>query len=218
MKTVASLLSKDYSKLSGFELDDYIRLLKRELRKATLQNAYLLEEEQKMYIKELSDITSLPFNNEQLEFSNVDVSGDAFAITATIDPSKFPQLMLVPQHEQIKYFKKIFSKLIIDGEITNLYGSFEAHQNGNIHFHGIIYMYFTYEAKYRLEELISSYLTNRKYFRIAKSYDCRKQPDPDKGKNTIAKLVTDFPGWFIYMNKKPLDFIEWKIKKNSLDL
>lgn len=218
MNPVASLLSKDYSKLNGFELEDYIRLLKKQLRKATLQNAYLLNEEQKMYIKELKDIQSIPFNNEQLELEHVDVSGDAFAITATIDPSKFPQLILTPQHEQIKYFKKIFSKLIIDNEIPNLYGSFEAHQNGNIHFHGIVYMYFTYEAKYRLEELISSHLTNRKYFRIAKSYDCRKQPDPDKGKNTIAKPVTDFEGWFIYMNKKPLDFIEWKLKKNTLDL
>ena len=208
MKTVASLLSKDYSKLSGFELEEYIRTLKRELRKATIRNAYLLDKEQKMYIKELSEIVSLPFNNEQIELDSVDVSGDAFAITATIDPSKFPQLILVPQHEQIKYFKKIFSKLIIDGEITNLYGSFEAHQNGNIHFHGITYMYATSQTKYRLEELISSYLTNRRY-----------KPDaPDKGKNTLCKPVTDFIGWFIYMNKKPLDFIEWKLKKNSLDL
>lgn len=206
MKTVVSLLSKDYSKMQSFELEEYIRTLKHHLRKATIQNAYLLDVEQKMYIKELSDVSILPFNNMVTELEDVDISGDSYAITATIDPKKFPQLILVPQHEQIKYFKRIFSKLIIDGELSNLYGSFETHQNGVIHFHGITYIYNTYETKCRLEQLISSYLTNTKY-----------NPN-SRFKNTLLKSVDDTTKWFIYMNKNPVDNIEWKLRKNTLDL
>lgn len=209
MKTVPTLLQLNYSKYqTQSEVDDYIRQLRTALRDATLKNNFLTETEQKMYIKELSDVSIYPFDNQIMAPEDMMAqTGTAFEITATIDPKRFPQLIITPIYEQIKYFKRIFSKLIIDNELSNIYGSFETQKNGNIHFHAITYIYNNTDNSNRLEELISSYLTNAKYNRTSKF------------KNTQCKPIrTTIEQWFTYINKSPLDHIEWNLRKKGLDL
>lgn len=198
--SIPKLLTVSYDQFDGYQLDDYIRTMREALRTLKLQNDYLSGKEQ--YIKELSDVSVLPFSSEILDLSQVDLSGDAYAITATFDPAKFPQLLITPQSEQIKYFKKIFSKLIVDGEITNLYCVFESHKNGIIHCHAITYLYNNNENKRRLEECIKRHLTDRKR----------------NNTNTVIKPVDNYDKWFSYLNKEIVDSIEWNLRKKSLDL
>lgn len=209
MKQVSTLLQLNYSKYqTQSEVDDYIRQLRSALRDATLKNAFLLEEEQKMYIKDLHDIPNYPFDNRIMTPEDMmPQEATAFEITATIDPKRFPQLIITPIHEQIKYFKRIFSKLFIDNELSNIYGSFETQKNGNIHFHGITYIYNNTTTSNRIEEHISSYLTNAKYNTNSKFKNTQVKP---------LRLATLH--WFIYINKSPLDHIEYNLRKKTLDL
>lgn len=204
--SIPYLLNKDYSKFSTqFEVDDYIRKLRQELQTQYIRNQFLLNEEE--YIKELKDQSIVVQNCDKLYHTDIeDQIGTPFEITATIDPQRFPQLCIIPEYNQIKYFKKIFSKLIIDNEITNLYGAFEKQKNGNIHFHGITYIYNNNEQSVTIEKSISSYLTNRPYRLNAKF------------KNTQCKPVRNITNWFTYINKESEDFIEYNLKKKTLDL
>lgn len=207
VKSVVGLLNYQYSKCSNqYEVDDYIRQLRSALQMEHMRNQVLLQEDD--YIKELKDQTIVVQNCPNLWLDDItEQVGTPFEITATIDPKRFPQLCVIPDYNQIKYFKKIFSKLIIDNEITNLYGAFEKQKNGNVHFHGITFIYNNNEQSFNLEKLISSYLTNKPYRATAPF------------KNTQCKPVRDLSKWFIYMNKESDDFIEYNLmKKNSLDL
>jgi hypothetical protein len=205
-KTIARLLSTNYSQYSTqFELDDYIRKLRDSLRTQFIQNQVLLEETD--YIKELKDQSILVQDTEKLFEHDVEFQqGTPFEITATIDPNRFKTISIIPDYYQIKYFKKIFSKLIIDNELTNLYGAFEKQKNGNIHFHGITYIYNNNEQSISIEKLIASHLTDKQY-----------RPNA-RFKNTQCKPVKDVLKWFAYMNKESDNFIEYNIKKKSLDL
>lgn len=199
-QSIPKLLNVQYDRLSGPELSSYIRELKSTVATLKLQNDYLSNKEQ--YIKDLSDVTVYPFNCEKLEPLHVERNGDAYAITATFDPQRFKQLCITPQYEQIKYFKKIFSKLIYDGEIDNLYCVFESHKNGNIHCHAITYIYNNEANRTRLENCIKCHLTNRSR----------------NTTNTVIKPVDNVDKWFTYMNKEWYYSIEYNLRKKSLDL
>lgn len=205
-QSIARLLSKDYSKFSTqFELDDYIRQLRTALRTQFIQNQVLLEETD--YIKDLKDQSIITSDTDKLFQMDIEEPiGTPFEITATIDPNRFKTISIIPDYCQIKYFKKIFSKLIIDNELPNLYGAFEKQKNGNIHFHGITYIYNNDEQSINLEKLISSYLTDKPY-----------RPNA-RFKNTQCKPIKDITKWFAYMNKESDQFIEYNLKKKSLDL
>lgn len=205
-KTVARLLSTDTSKFSTqFELDDYIRQLKTSLRTEYIRNQVLTETEE--YIKDLKDQSIVIQDCEKLYHTDIEIpQGTPFEITATIDPNRFKTISLIPDYNQIKYFKKIFSKLIIDNELSNLYGAFEKQKNGNIHFHGITYIYNNNEQSFTLEKLITSHLTNKEYRRNARF------------KNTQCNPVKNVVNWFTYMNKESNNFIEYNLKKKDLDL
>lgn len=204
--TIARLLSKDYSKFSTqFELDNYIRQLRKELQTQYIRNQVLLEETD--YIKELSDQSILVQETDKLYHTDIiSQLGTPYEITATIDPNRFKTISIIPDYIQIKYFKKIFSKLIIDDIIPNLYGAFEKQKNGNIHFHGITYIYNNNEQSINIEKHITSYLTNKQY-----------RPNA-RFKNTQCKPVKNVVNWFTYMNKESETFIEYNLKEKSLDL
>lgn len=204
--TIARLLSKDYSKFSTqFELDNYIRQLRKELQTQYIRNQVLLEETD--YIKELSDQSILVQETDKLYHTDIiSQLGTPYEITATIDPNRFKTISIIPDYIQIKYFKKIFSKLIIDDIIPNLYGAFEKQKNGNIHFHGITYIYNNNEQSINIEKHITSYLTNKPY-----------KPNA-RFKNTQCKPVKNIVNWFTYMNKESETFIEYNLKEKSLDL
>lgn len=206
MKSVASLLSKDFSKFSTqFELEDYIRNLKQSLKLEYMRNQLLLQEEE--YIHDLKEQSIVIQSCDKMWLDDIrPQEGTPFEITATIDPKRFPSLSLIPEYNQIKYFKKIFSKLIVDNELSNVYGCFEKQKNGNIHFHGITYIYNNIEQSNNLERLISSYLTNTHY-----------RPNA-KFKNTQCKPIRDLSKWFTYMNKESDSFIQYNLSKDQLNL
>ena len=200
---IISLVKKDYQHdLSlQYQVDGYIRELRKIIVQQQNQLDFLLKTESYMpYIETLN----IPFDDIQVELSDIShLTTDFLALTLTLDPSKFPQLMFTPYYDQIKYFKKIFSKLIIDEHISGVYGSFEKHASGNIHCHCIIPIYATQDNINQLTDFIRPYLTNRTNNKHA----------------ILIKPVTDASGWFKYINKQTdfKEFMEYNILKKTLE-
>lgn len=209
---IPKLVNKNYQKFtSQYEVDDYIRSLRRALIDLKLQNDFLLKTEQ--YIP-ISCERNYPFDEDKMTVDQLDEPNrDYIAINVTFDHKKFPQLIITPLEEQKKYIKKVFSNLLYDNHITAVYGCFEKQKNGTIHGHFIAPHYGNFD---NLEEHINTYFTNR-----------TKQ---QQRYAVLIKPVTDKGNWFVYMNKdEPAppycvrrkergDFIEWNLRKKTLDL
>jgi hypothetical protein len=212
-KTIIQLVNKNYSKMTSmYEIEDYIRQLRKTVLDLKLKNNFLLKNEQYLPIK---CERNYPFDESIMELEELEEPDrDFIAINITYDQKKFPQLIITPLEEQKKYIKKVFSNLLYEERITAVYGCFEKQKNGVIHGHYIVPYYGDHSE---LEEYINSYFTNRKF--------------GDKQYAVLIKKVTTKIDWFTYMNKdEPSppysvrrkengDFIEYNLrKKNPLDL
>ena len=197
---LAKLINKNYQKFtSQYEVDDYIRSLRRELVTLKLQNDFLLKEESYIPIKVERNY---PFKNEELLVKDIEEPNrDFIAITITFDQKKFPQLIITPLHQQIKYIEKVISTIIYEQHITAVYGSFERQKNGYIHAHLIAPYYGDHN---NLEKQLSTYFTNR---------------TGEQQHAVLIKPVTDLNKWLIYINKKEdfKEFIEYNLKIKSLN-
>lgn len=207
-KHIASLLNTDHSQYDQtFQLESYIRELKRTLRVVHLRNLYLTNEEGRIYFKNLQQQTILVSPSDPLFISDIAPKQGTFhEITMTIDPKTYPQLIITPIDEQIRYFKKIISKVIQTDLIDDIYGCFELQKNGNIHFHGLTTIYDNKEQSLILESYMHQFLTNRPYKR--ESYF----------KTVQCKPIRDLNNWLTYMRKSPIEFIQHNFVKNTLDL
>lgn len=178
----------------------YVRILRHRLRKQHLELSFYrgIEQQLKQYTdKQLCEIEQF-FEGEQL--MEVPTDYRLWALTITFDPNRFTNIDLTDQNEQVLYIKYILMKTIRKFNIPFLYGSFEHHKNGRMHFHGVIAIYDKKEVE---------------------KYLLRKFTDNPKNKHCILwKPVDNINKWLDYINKESLDFISYKmIKKiNSLDL
>lgn len=193
------LLKQDINEIIKWNsLDKYIRLLRRSLKEKIIQNDFLLKKES--YIP-LEVPVNYPFDTQRLEIDDIEVTNrDFIAITVTFDQQKHPQLIITPAYDQKKYIKKVFSSLIYEQHITAVYGCFEAHKSGFIHAHLIVPHYGDYND---LHNKLTGYFTNR---------------TNTKQHAVLIKPVNDLKKWINYINKESTDFIEWNIRKKSLDL
>lgn len=191
------LLILNYSKLTNqFEVDQYIRDLRNALKKKIMQNDFLLKKESYIPIKCNYEF---PFKEEIMEYSMIkDIDRDFIAITLTFDQKMHPQLIITPQYDQIKYIKKVISNLIYENHITAVYGCFEKHKSGYIHSHLLVPHYGSHND---LQDKILPYFTNRK-----------------KQHAVLIKHVDDLKKWIDYINKESDDFIEWNLRKNTLEI
>lgn len=122
-----------------------------------------------------------------------------WAFTITFDPNRFKAIDLTPVEEQKNYIKIYLYKLIKKYEIPFLYGSFEFHKNGRIHFHGMMSIYNKDEV-YR--------------------YLMRKFSNSPHNKHCILfKPIDNFNKWLEYINKESDDYILYKkpLENNSLN-
>lgn len=201
MDEFSKLVNKNYQKYtSQYEVDEYIRQLRRSLIDLKLKNDFLLKEE--LYIP-IKVERNYPYNNDQITIDQIQEPNRNFiAITITYDHKKFPQLFITPISEQIKYIEKVFSVLLYDNDITAVYGSFERQKNGFIHGHFITPYYGNYK---HLENYISTYFTNG---------------HNGKQHAVLIKPVDDINKWLQYINKKEdfKDYLEYNIKIKTLDL
>lgn len=195
-----NLLNKQYDRLDARELSIYIRDLRHTIMVQCQQLNFLTKTE--TYLPKI-DTPNYPYDDE--EINEVKPAQDYVAVTMTLDPRKFPQLMFTPEHYQEKYFKQIISHLIYTDQFNAVYGSFEKHCNGNIHCHFIAPLYNTLSNIKELEAAIKPYLTER----------------ANNNKAVLVKPAVDVSGWLKYINK-PANYKTYfsynMVKKNSLDL
>jgi len=125
---------------------------------------------------------------------------DYIAITLTFDQQKHHQLILTPTYEQKKYIEKVISNLLYEQLISAVYGCFEKHKSGFIHSHLLVPHYGDYNNIYN--KLIP-YFTNREF---------------KKQHAVLIKPVKDLTKWVNYINKESSDFIEWNLKKNTIEI
>lgn len=186
--------------MNGIQLSYYIRELRKQIILQQQQLNYLQKTETYLPI---IDTANYPYDDEKLD--EVKPAQDYVAVTMTLDPRKFPQLMFTPEHYQEKYFKQIISHLIYTDEFNAVYGAFEKQLNGNIHCHFIAPLYNTPANHKALAAAIKPYLTDR----------------VSNDKAVLIKPVSDTGGWLEYMNK-PANYKSYfsynMVKKNSLDL
>lgn len=187
--------------MNSIELSQYIRQLRQTIVKQQQRLNYL--EKTETYLP-LIDTANYPFDEDELtEIKNSEI--DYAAVTMTLDPKKFPQLMFTPEYNQQKYYKQIISKLIYTDTINAVYGCFEKHLNGIVHCHLIIPTYNTPANYQELEKAIKPYLTDRQRNKYA----------------VVIKPATDSSGWLKYINK-PANYKEYfsfnMIPKNSLEI
>lgn len=195
---IQKLLKKDLNKINPSELQEYVFKLKKSLYFKTLQNDYLLKNES--YIN-IECPVYYPFNREEMYLTDIELPNrDYIAITLTFDQQKHPQLILTPTYEQKKYIEKVISNLLYEQLISAVYGCFEKHKSGYIHSHLIVPHYGDYN---NLLSTIVPYFTNR---------ELKKQHA------VLIKPVTDLNKWLTYINKESLDFIEWNLKKNTIEI
>lgn len=205
---LVKLLNKNYGKFtSQYQVDEYIRLLRSSIKQLKLQNDFLMKEEQ--YIP-ITVPVNYPYNNDIMFDNEIeDLDKDFIAVTITFDQKKFPQLIITPLNEQIKYIEKVFSILIYDKHITGLYGAFERQKNGYIHGHFIMPHYGDHN---NLLETITPYFTNR---------TIKQQHAVLIKKIRKCEFVThNIPKWFQYMNKVETfkEYIEYNLRKKTLEL
>lgn len=201
---LAKLINKNYQKLtSQYEVDDYIRQLRFAVKELKLQNDFLLETQSYLPIKQ--PINNYSFNDQQVNYEDIqDPEVDYYAITLTFDSKKFPQLIITPDIEQIKYIKKVISTILYERLFTRVYGSFEKHKSGIIHFHGVIPLYKSLDNKINLDLLLKPYFTDSEHNKHA----------------VLTKPVDDLQLWIKYINKPETYkiFLEWNFKKNTLEI
>ena len=199
---ITKLLTFNYQKCSSqYEIDNYIRVLRKNLLDLKLQNDFLLKEESYIPIKVHREYY---FDEEEMfETDLKDKDADYKAITITFDQKKFPQLIITPLSEQIKYIEKVISNLLYEQHITAIYGSFERQKNGYIHGHFIVPYYGNH---HNLQTHINTYFTDR--------------TKGDKQYAVLIKPVDNLSVWFKYMNKKETfkKFLEYNLKINSLNI
>lgn len=196
--TIRKVLNKDYSKMDSLKLESHIRALKKYLYFKTLQNDFLLKKESYLPIE---CPVNYPYNREKMLITDIELPNrDWLAITITFDQQKHPQLILTPTYEQKKYIEKVISTILYEQHITAVYGSFERHKSGYIHSHIIIPHYGAYHNLYNK---LVPYFTNR--------------PIP-KQHAILIKPVTDLDKWLNYINKESLDFIEFNVRKNTIEI
>lgn len=124
-----------------------------------------------------------------------------WALTITFDPNRFTNIDLTTVEEQTLYIKYQLMKTIRRFNIPLLYGSFERHKNGRIHFHGIISIYDITE--------IEKYL-KRKFTNNPQNRNC-----------ILWKPIDNMQKWLEYVNKESESYIYYSKPLNdinSLDL
>jgi len=195
---IQKLLKKDLNKINQLNLQEYVFKLKNALYFKTLQNDLLLKNES--YIN-IECPVYYPFNREQMYVTDIELPDrDYIAITLTFDQQKHHQLILTPTYEQKKYIEKVISNLLYEQLISAVYGCFEKHKSGFIHSHLLVPHYGDYNNIYN--KLIP-YFTNREF---------------KKQHAVLIKPVKDLTKWVNYINKESSDFIEWNLKKNTIEI
>lgn len=182
------LLSEEYQNLQQYEIDDYIRKLRKTIISLRLKNEFLEKKETYLpnVLKEFDSTQKyLYFTQDEIEKEELlEKNVQYAALTITYDINFFPQLIITPLWEQENYIKRVLMKFIQENHFQSIYGSYELQQNGRIHFHGIIPYY---AATAELQDQIATYFTSRQ----GKSQ-----------KAVLVKPVNDIQGWLNYINKK----------------
>lgn len=155
------------------------------------------------YLKQYTPNQQLQLESffETNQLSSIQTVDRLWAITITFDPNRFTNIDLTTPEEQQTYIKFQLMKTIRRFNIPFLYGSFERHKNGRVHFHGIISIYDITE----IERYLKRKFTN----------------NPQNKHCILWKPIDNLNKWIEYINKESLDYIYYQKplnEKNSLDL
>lgn len=183
------------------EIHLYVRQLRDTIRRQQLELAHYrdIQYELRKYTGE--QLHRLEYFFDSIKCSELVNDLDMkWAFTITFDPNRFKAIDLTPLEEQRNFIKIYLYKVIKKFEIPFLYGSFEQHKNGRIHFHGMMSIYNKDEV-YR--------------------YLLRKFTNNPQNKHCILfKPIDNFNKWLEYINKESEDYILYKkpLANNSLDM
>jgi len=194
-----NLLKTDYQTLNSFELSRYIMRLRQCMQQLKIRNNLLLEKKQ--YLPKIYDNYHYSiFDRNKLDISNFVLSLNYYAITITFDPCKFNYILpVVPDNYQIKYIEECLHYNLSKDHITDIYGSFEKHKSGIIHFHGVLS---SYKYPEDFNKSMISFFTNK----------------VNSQKAILIKYVDDLPKWIDYINKESDIFISYNIEINTLEI
>lgn len=179
-----------------------IKQLKQENEQ--LKNYIMVLENKKSYLKhnDLKDVVNLfyePQDKNQIRqyYNETKATTNQWAITLTIAPAKFPQLPLVPQKAQIKYFTDVLSHLSQKDLIGPTYGCFEAFKNGNIHCHFITATYCIDSFIKKVQKYLTDKIIQRKqpYYYYSTVSCCVK----------TMPTTEDLNKWIDYIEKDPVE-------------
>lgn len=176
-------MSRDINTLNELtEMQDYIIHLKRALKKQYKEN--LCYKNVELELSRYRTIV-LPFGESMI--TTLNHNANYIAITTTFDPNRFDNLLYTSVEHQITYLRMVVSDHIRHEIYTNIYATFEQHQNGVIHMHAIIRIY---------------NISIDNISQIRKAFNSKMTTNINSKVNTLIKPVNDIEGWLVYMNKE----------------
>lgn len=200
--TLTNLLNTPFDSFPSMsEIHLYIRQLRTILIRQHNELAYYRDTRE--YLKRYTQyqLSTCELFYEYNKLDEIDGSDRKWALTITFDPNRFTNIDLTTDEEQILYIKFHLMKAIRRFNVPFLYGSFENHKNGRIHFHGVISIYDITE--------IEKYL-KRKFTNNPQNRNC-----------ILWKPIDNMTKWLAYINKESSSYIYYKQpleSLNSLDL
>lgn len=113
MTSVSRILKYDYSKVSDtYELEQYIRILKKTVKEQQIALTHLLEKETPLKHPKLKNMTEIhtyeiPDKNTIIEYYNNLQKDKTYFITLNYDPQLYPAAYLSTETHLVSFYKKI---------------------------------------------------------------------------------------------------------------